>query len=279
MPTVQEILKQSGLSDEAIQAIDSKAITAMSGVLSTAEQARQQAAQAREAAELAQRSNSKFYEETIAPSLNSWAAEKANYDAQLGYYKSQLESARSMGVDFAPPPDQARDAGGRYVANAPGSTPGSPTFAPADVQRALSNGVSNIGWAMQMHQKLTGEILPDSFDQLASEADAQRMPFRDYVSRKYDYAGREKAMQAKAQQEHDDRIRAEERAAVDRKWAERTGSNPDVRRLEPSRFADVARAVKANERPDPLSLDATARKRATTQAIRSEVLDKGGEAA
>ena len=43
MPTVNEILKQSGLNDEQIAALDAKAITAFTGVLTTAEQERKTA--------------------------------------------------------------------------------------------------------------------------------------------------------------------------------------------------------------------------------------------
>jgi hypothetical protein len=76
--TVEEVLRQSGLTDEQIAALDAKIINGFTGVLSTAEQERQAAAQARESAEIAKRSNEKFYDETIAPSLNTWATERAN---------------------------------------------------------------------------------------------------------------------------------------------------------------------------------------------------------
>jgi len=336
MPTVQEMLKQSGLSDEQIAALDAKAIGAFSGVLTTAEQkeqagqkaqeeavrlaqvaeqakkdsdqAAQQAAQAREAAELAQRSNSKFYEETIAPALNNWGTEKANLEAQAAFYRAQNESARAAGFVPAEAPgftpqtfqptngqpqnNQPRDGQGRYVAGAPGSTPGSPTFM-EEIDQRLGAGLSNLAWAMQQYQRLSGgQYLPDPVDQLAKEADNARLPFKDYVARKYDFAAKEAAIRQKAQEEHDAKVRAEAAAPYeakmaeatalhkkaleenDRKWAERTGSNPDIRRGEPSRFAEVARAVKANERPDPLNLNAQQRRQATAQAIRSEIAEQ-----
>jgi hypothetical protein len=278
MPTVQEVLKQSGLSDEQIIALDAKAINAFSGVLSAAEQAREQAAADAERAEVERRSNRQFYDQSIAPALDSWATERANLDGQLSFYKSQLESARASGLEFAEPP-QARDGGGRYVAAAPGGTPGSPTFTQADVQRALSNGVSNIGWALQSYAKLhPGEVLPDDFDKLSAEADAQRLPFRDYVARKYDFAGKQAEQQRKAAEEHDAQIRRETEQANDRKWAEKIGSNPDIRIAQPSRFADVARAVRANERPDPLQLNEAQRRAATSQAIRKDIAEKDSAA-
>ena len=51
MPTVNEILKQSGLTDEQIAALDAKAITAFTGVLTTAEQERKTAGEAAAKAE------------------------------------------------------------------------------------------------------------------------------------------------------------------------------------------------------------------------------------
>jgi hypothetical protein len=273
MPSVAEILKASGLSDEAISAIDSKAVSAFNQVLSSAEQARQQAAADAERMEIARRANYAFYDESIAPALNNWASEKAAADAQVAFYRSQLESAKASGFVpiEAPGNEQPRDFGGRYVANAPGSTPGSPTFT-ADIQRQLATGISNATWALQTHQKLTGEVLPDPVDQLATEADARRLPFRDWVAQKYDYAGKQAEQQRKAQEEHDAKIRRLALEENDRKWAERTGSNPDVRRMEASRFSDVARAVKANERPDPLSFaSAQQRRQATAQAIRKDI--------
>ena len=272
VPTVHEILKETGLTDEQIAGLDAKAVTGFSQVLSTAEQAAERAA-------LERRSNAQFYDESIAPALNSWAQEKANMDAQLAYYKTQMESAQASGLEFAPPP-QARNAGGQYVAAAQGGTPGSPTLVMDQIDQRLGNGLSNIGWAMQEYQKLSGgQFLPDSFDKLAQEATEQRLPFRDYVSKKYDFAGKQAELQRKTQEEHDNKIRAEVQTATDRKWAEKIGSNPDVHVAQPSRFADVARAVKANERPDPLNLNEQQRRQATSQAIRQEVVEHKQEVA
>lgn len=334
MPTVQEILKQSGLSDEQITALDAKVITGFSGVLSTAEQERKTAAeaaakaaeerqaaaeaaakaaeerkaaaQALEAEELRKRSNDEFYAESIVPALNSWSNEKTQKDAELAFYKTQLEGAKATGFiptdapGFEPQAAGApqRDAQGRYVAGTQGGTPGSPTFTMEAIDQRLGNGLSNIGWAMQEYQRLSGgQFLPDSFDKLAEEANSSRLPFRDYVARKYDFAGKQTEIQRKAQEDHDAKIRQEAAAPyetklkeaeaarqkaieeTDRKWAEKIGSNPDVHIAQPSRFADVARAVKANERPDPLNLNEQQRRQSTSQAIHQEIAEHGQEAA
>ena len=76
------------------------------------------------------------------------------------------------------------------------------------IDQRLGNGISNIGWAMQGVQRLTGgQFLPDSFDKLAQEADASRLPFRDYVARKYDFAGKQATIQHKLQENHDAQLR------------------------------------------------------------------------
>jgi hypothetical protein len=284
--TVEEVLRESGFTDEQIRAMEPKAITAFSGVLNEAQQAR-------DAAELAQRSYTDFYESRIVPSLTAWDEERARIDnemaasrAEAAFYRTQAEEAKKVGFISADAPSfqQPRDNSGRYVANAPGGTPGSPTFTGGganaeSIDQRLGTGLSNIGWAMQTYQRLNeGAFLPDSFDKLAEEAATQRMPFRDYVSRKYDFAGREAAL-AKAQQEqHDQKIRADAVAANDRKWAERVGSNPDIRRPVESRFADAAKAQRAGLRPDPLAMNETDRRKATTQAIRRDLTEGDGAA-
>jgi len=324
MPTVHEILKQSGLSDEQIAALDAKAITAFTGVLSTAEQERQAAqesaakaeqerqaaatakeaaeqeriaaAEAREAQELRKRSNDQFYEESIVPALNNWGNEKVQKDAELAFYKTQLEGAKASG--FLPSetpafqPQQTaptRDTQGRYVAAAPGSTPGSPTFTMQDVRDGLGSTLGTLTDIQWKYQRLFNEPLPISPTQLVREAEAQRLDPVAYAEKRFNFQAREQEIQRKAAEEHDAKIRQEAAAPYEaklaeadkarqkaieetnRKWAEKIGSNPDVRIAQPSRFADVARAVKSGERPDPLALNESQRRQATSQAIRQDI--------
>ena len=335
MPTVQEMLKQSGLSDEQIAALDAKAISAFSGVLTAAEQKEQAATQAavkaeqeriagqeaatkteqerqaaqaaQEAAEVARRSNQQFYDESIAPALNNWGTEKANLEALIAYYKAQNEGARAAGFipaeapgfqapqNAGQPPNGGapqRDAQGRYVAAAPGGTPGSPTFQGVEELRKEVGGalgvLTDIQWK---YQSLYGSPMPISPTELVKRADALRLDPAAYAAHTFKFAEKEAEIAKKAAEEHDAKIRAEAAApyeaqlaaakmateeaikATDRKWAEKIGSNPDVRISQPSRFADVARAQKAGERPDPLSLNEGQRRQATSQAIRQETAE------
>jgi hypothetical protein len=271
MPTVQQILKDSGFTDEEIAGLQPKAITAFSSVLSQAEAERQ--------------ANARFYDESIVPSLTSWEEEKTRYDAnnariaaENAYYKAQAEAAGLVFTD--PPGHQGRDPQGRYVAGG-GGTPGSPTFVGGNgnggvdmnaIDQRLGTGISNASWAMMEYQRLNpGQFLPDSFDKLAQEATVARLPFRDFVERKYQFAEKRAEAEKKRQEDHDNAIRRETEQRVAREYSERTGSNPDVRRPQDSRFADIQRARAANTIPDPLSLNEEQRRMATRQMIREDI--------
>ena len=315
MPTVAEILKSSGLSDEQIAALDAKAITAFNGVLTTAEQERAFAAEsakqaeaervaakaAQDAAELAQRANSQWYEETVVPSLNGWEEKEkelqtriANAEARASFYETQNKAAKESGFvasdapAFAAP---ARDAGGKFVAGAPGGTPGSPQFRIEDVEDRLGKGLDNSVWALQEYQRLSGgQFLPDSISQLAQEATANKLPFKDYVARKYDFNSKAAALAAKAREDEAAKIRAEAVApyeeklkAKDQEWqkkleektkeiSERGGNNPDVRRAVISNYSEVKKAQQEGTRPDPLSFkNQEERRAATSKQIRADV--------
>src|SRR5215469_1733619 len=100
MPTVEEVLRAAGYTDEQVRSLDPRTITAFGGVLSEAEQVRQQAQKDREAAELAHRSNVDFYQNKIQPSLTQWEEEKQRYEnenarraAEVAFYRTQNEEA------------------------------------------------------------------------------------------------------------------------------------------------------------------------------------------
>jgi len=149
--------------------------------------------------------------------------------------------------------------------------------------------LTDIQWK---YQSLYGKPLPISPTELVRQADALRLDPVAYASQTFKFAEKEAEIAHKAQEDHDAQISAaavkpyEQKLAEaeaarqkaveenDRKWAEKVGSNPDVRIAQPSRFADVARAQKAGERPDPLSLNEQQRRQATSVAIRSEISEQ-----
>jgi hypothetical protein len=298
--TVAEILLQSGLTTEQIAALDAKAVAAFTGVLTTAEAERTAAAESaktaaaeriaakasQDAAELAQRANSEFYNDTIMPSLTGWEdkekalqAEIANSKALAAFYQEQNKAAKESGFIASDAPlftpsavtPPVRNAGGQFVAGG-GGTPGSPTFRMEDVEDRLGKGLDNSVWALQEYQRLSGgQFLPDSISNLAQEATANKLPFRDYVARKYDFPTKAAGLQAKAEAEKTASIAAaavapyeEKMKAKDAEWqkkleeqaktiSERGGNNPDVRRAAISEYPDIKKAVAEGTRKDPLN--------------------------
>jgi hypothetical protein len=125
---------------------------------------------------------------------------------------------------------------------------------------------------MQEYQRVTGgQYLPDDVVALSQEATAQRMPFKDYVAKKYDFAGKRAVIAAAEKKKEHDAIRAEVAAEKDREWAEKSGNNPNFRTPESSRFSKLDAAVKEGQRKDPLTMTREQRHVATRQEIHKDV--------
>jgi hypothetical protein len=245
MPTVQEVLKESGFNDEQIAAMDQKAVAAFTNVLSTAEAAKQ--------------ANIDFYDNQIAPSLVAWDAEKsrienekARLSAEAMFYKTQAEEAKKSG--FIPndaPGFQPRDAGGRYVA---GPT-GSPVFQPEEVIKRAGDGLAMIATIDWKYRSLfDGKPMPISPTQLIAQADARKMDPMTYAEQTFGFQ------------------RQDAVAERDKYWAERTGNNPDIRAPQENvKITEIARAVRSGQRQDPLLMSETERRLQTRQAIREDI--------
>lgn len=270
--TTRDILKQSGLTDAQIDALDAKIVSSFDTVLTTATTAQTQAQKDKDAAELAQRAQQELYSGQIAPALDAWAIEKAQKDAEVAFYRTQAESAKAGGFlpkeapGFVPP---ARDGEGKFTAGA-NPVPGSPAYLTAqDGIRA----VSNVTWVMSEHQRLFGQPLPDDFETLMNESIQNRMPFRDYADKKYGFATKRAEMVATKQKEHDDKIAKDTEARIRKEFAEAGGNNPMVRQGVTSQFDKVKAAVSAGTRKDPLTLNAEQRRAQTRQNIQTELTD------
>jgi hypothetical protein len=312
MPTVEEVLRQSGFTDEQITQMDQRAITAFSGVLSTADRERTEAKAAQDAAELAQRSNVDFYENKIVPSLTTWEEEKqrlenerARIAAESAFYRTQAEEAKKSGflpaeapgfdpAKFTPPnPVQPRDQGGRYVAGAPGSTPGSPTF--FDVNKIYERAGDAVGILTDIqweHQKLFGKPLPISPTELVRQADALKLDPKTYAARTFNFDARRQQMAQEEEKLKADKIAADavapweqklkdqqeqakkELEENNRKWAERTGNNPDVRAPQENvRMTEIAKAARTEPTLDPLNMNDQQRRALTSQMIRKDIAE------
>ncbi len=272
MPTVNEILKASGLSDEQIAAIDAKVVTGLTQVVSTADQTLEQA-------ELAKRAQQQQYDTEIAPALDKWANDSAAAATKIAAYEAALKAAKEGGFQIpeiltqatSPTAAGTRGPDGKFVAGA-GEVPGSPKFVENLRNEAAVAvlGIADLNWK---YQTLFGKPMPDSPSILIREANAQRLDPVVYAAKKYDFAGRESTIKAEEQKKRDDAIRAEVSAAKDKEWAEKVGNNPMIRQAEASKFSTLDKAVKAGERPDPLKMNREQRHAATSQVIRKEIAE------
>jgi hypothetical protein len=277
MPTVEEILKQSGLSEEKIKELDANAIKAFTTVLSTATAAQTEADRLKNEAEVALRAQQQMYQDEIAPALDGWGTEKANLVAERDYYRSQNQAARAGGFvpadapGYQPPANggaqPARDGNGQFVAGG-NPVPGSPKFVtPEDMMGVLAK----TSYAQNEYFRLFNKPLPDNIDTLALEAHAQRLDFKDYVERKYNFAQRRQELTTAEKQQYEAGIRKDEREKTTKELMEKVSNNPDIRVGTDSQYSNISQAVKTGERKDPLSMSANERHRSTQVAIAKDV--------
>lgn len=270
MPTIAEILAQSGMTTEQIAALDAKVVTSLQGYTD---------AQI-EAAELKKREAYDFYNTTVNPALDKWGNEKTNMEAQLAYYKAQAEAAKANGFISNDPPGvnpPARNDAGRFVPGA-NPVPGSPALnvesIRQELQKDMAGAFSDATWAMQNYQAThNGQFLTEDVTQLAREANQQKLPFRDYVDRKFGFTQKRQEQELAARNKEKEDFAAAKIAENDRKWAEKTGHNPNVRQAESSQFSTISKAVSDKQRPDPLMLSPDERHRATGAAIRKDIAE------
>ena len=309
--TVAEILKASGLDDAAIAALDAKVLAGFTGVLTTAaeenkkaEEERLAAKAAQDAAELAQRANKEFYDQTIVPSLNGWEAQEqamkqeiANAKALAAFYEAQNKAAKESGFIATDAPVftpaavvvPGRDANGKFVAGTPGGTPGSPTFTMEQVREGLGNTLGTVTDIQWKYQRLYGTPMPVAPTELVRQAEAQKMNPADYAAKTFNFAAKEAELVARQQAEERAKIAAEAVAPYEQKlkekdteWqkkleeqaktiSERGGNNPDVKRAAISNFPEIKKAVADGTRKDPLSMTREERQVSMRQDIQKSV--------
>jgi hypothetical protein len=251
--TVEEVLRQTGFTDEQIKALDPKAITAFGGVLTAAEKERQEAAtkeaaakHAQDDAELAQRSNVEFYETKIVPSLTAWEEEKQKIEnekaraaAEAAFYRTQAEEAKKSGfipndapgfdpAKFVAPNPPARDDKGRYVTNVPGATPGSPTFDVTQVYSRAGDAIGVLADIQWEHERLFGQKMPISPSELVRQADAVKLDPKTYAARTFNWDTRRQQMQ----EEEKKKLREEISAAAVAPYEQRLKDAEEQRKKE-----------------------------------------------
>jgi hypothetical protein len=321
--TVADVLKQSGLSQEQIDAIDAKVLAGMTTVLTTASQAEAAAAAAaakaeadrklteeqaaaaktaQEAAELKDRSVKEFWENTYNPGIAAWEKERAalakaasDAAAEAAFYKTQREGyLKNLNIDPATAPTFTPTAPTTPAAD-PTKTPGTPTFVdPNVVVSRVGDGMYNVMNIMHEYSTLYGGApMPISPSDLIKQADALKLSPMDYAARTFKFAEKKQEIALAQAKAHDEQVAAAAVAEKEKVWkeeneklkaefnakeklrAEQGGSNPDVK-LPPgsSKFADIQRAVKAGERPDPLKMSPTERHKATLDAIHKSIEER-----
>ena len=332
-----ELLKQTGFSQEQIDALDPRLANVWTGISSAAEQkekeavaaaakaeadrkaaeesakqaeaARAAAKQAQDAAELEKRSNVEFYETKVMPGLLGFEEEKKqleaariNAESKATFYETQVKGLKDAGflpadapafaVQTIPPNNTGnngtRDGQGRFVAG----NNGSPVFDPNTVVSKVGDAYNTINDIMYEHQVLFGKPLPIAPSQLIAQADALKLSPAAYAERTFNFTAKKQEMAEQARREHDEQIRAAERTEQETKWkaevekvrseaeasrkklAEGVSNNPDVRVAVSSKMPEIARAVKAGERPDPLKMTDAQRRQATRTAIHNAIAER-----
>jgi hypothetical protein len=277
MPTIEEVLKKSGWTDEKIAALDADARGAFGAVLQTAEQESLAAKAEREAAELKARQVKDYFDTEINPALNKWGSEQANLTAERDYWKTKAEKAKEGGFLAADepfsPPAPARNPAGQFVPG-PG---GSPVFDPQAFRGEALDVMDQVTHLQGEYFRLYGQPLPDSVKKLAGEAGQQKLSLLDYADRKYNLTAKRAEKQAAQQKERDDKL-VQEALAADRKArAEQGGGNPDTARARgSSEFATVTRRVQEGKDglKDPTTMTAAQRQMQTRSMIHADLAAK-----
>lgn len=266
--TVAEIMKEAGMSDEQITALDAKVTAGFTTILSTAQTAQDKA-------ELAQRATNQKFETEISPALDAWANDKAALTAKMAAYDAALKAAEEGGFKIpdilkAPITAQPRTEDGKFVAGPGVVVPGSPEFVKG-LKDDLGGAFAFVADTTWKYRTLYGSEMPDSPTAIIREAATQRLDPATYAAKKYDFAGKEAAKKAADAKAHDDAIRKETEEKKDREWAEKVGSNPNIRQAEASGFSTLAKAVDEKQRPSPLGVTREERHRNTSAAIQKEI--------
>ena len=158
--TVAEVLKETGMTDEQISALDPKVVAGVTTILSTAQQTFEEA-------EKAKRMQNDQWEKDISPALDNWGNEKASYDSEKAALRAALKAAEEGGFKIpdilktqaaaATAATTTRAADGKFVAGATGS----PEFVKTlrDEVGGAFAFVADTSWK---YRKLFGTEMPDS---------------------------------------------------------------------------------------------------------------------
>jgi hypothetical protein len=247
VPTVAEVLKQSGWSQEKIDALDAQALsglnTYVTNVYQTAEQKEKEAQDlatkaeadrkaqeealvaakaAQDAAELQKRSVDEFWKDTYNPGVAAWEKERqllakkaSDAAAEAAFYKAQREQLKDTGLILEDAPTFTPPAAPVVEQS---KTPGTPTFSEDEFLKRVDRGVysiQDIGWK---YQQLYGSPIPISPSELVAKADAIKLSPMEYAARTFKFAEKDEERRQAVSKAHDDEIAAKSAAAKEAEW-------------------------------------------------------------
>jgi hypothetical protein len=284
MPKLADVLKQSGWSQEQIDALDARAMQGFTNVLTAAEQVeksaleKEQAAQAaavkaeadRKAAEAAQaaakvaqdqaelnkRSVDEFWNTTYNPGVAAWEAERAKLAkeaadraAEAAFYKAQRESyLGTLGIKPEDAPEfkpAAVDPAKPAGGFVPGKD-GSPVFNPSEFIGRATDGMNTIANISWKYQTLYGnQPLPIAPSELIAKADQLKLSPMEYAARTFKFAEREEEQRQAQAKAHDDAIAKSVQEKADADWK----AKMDAREAEIA-AKDKLRAEQGGNNPD-----------------------------
>jgi hypothetical protein len=256
MATVSEILQQAGLTSYEINSIDPKLTNAFGRVLSEAE--------------LQKTSVDEFWANTYNPGIAQWEQEKSDLGRRLAAAESQrtayererqvlIEQGLVTGDNFSQP----RSSGGQM------QTPGTPSFVdPNEIVSRAGQGLTQLADIEWKHKNIFGKPMNIPPSQLVAEADRQGISLAEAAERKFGFSKREQELR-------ESKIRQEAETKVRKEFAEKGGSNPDLRQPSGSaQYADTRRAVEKGEMRDPTRMTQAERRQQALNSIHKAVEER-----
>ena len=297
-PTLAEVLKQSGWTQEQIDALDANARTGLtnyvSNVYQTAEQ-KEKAAQElavkaeadkkaaetstaatqalKEEAELVNRNVQEFWATTYPAAETEkqaaiQAAETAriNAEARAAWLQTQVDGAKAAGYALADLPAFTPPAAPKAE---PVKTPGTPSFSQDEFLKRVDRGVysiQDIGWK---YQQLYGTPIPISPSELVAKADAIKLSPMEYAARTFKFAEKDEEHRQAVAKAHDDAIAAAKGTEKDAEWkAKLDAQSAEFAAKERKMLEDSS--THPDLRQPPGSAKYTELRRATTEGERPD---------
>jgi hypothetical protein len=231
MATLAELLKSAGIADEVAAGLPKELSAAIETHITAADQklttAAEKEAEAVEQLRIAglTKEETRQYVEKYGNSLTEISGIKAKEAARVAYLKSLKEQGYAV-------PDDLID-GKAAAPGAVAAVPGSPAIGGnVDEKKILGNVGLAVGSLLNLsneYSRLYGQPIPDDILTLNAEAERARKPLLEYAAEKYKFASKREEIAASKSKEHDEAIRKEAEDKVRREYAERNGSNPNLR--------------------------------------------------